>query len=160
MNIRLLEIDDWKLFRTLRLEAILNYPEAFSSSFEEEAYLSDEVYKSNFSTVFGAFNNHDLIGCVGFFIYSPLKMRHKGTLFSMYIKEDFRNQGIGNALLKTIIAHAKNTVHQLHLTVVTTNHTALKLYQKNGFKIYGTEPRALMVGDHFFDEHLMVLNLV
>lgn len=48
---------------------------------------------------------------------------------------------------------------QLHLMVVTTNQMALKLYQKNGFRIYGTEPRSLKIGDIFYDEHMMVLEL-
>jgi ribosomal protein S18 acetylase RimI-like enzyme len=77
----------------------------------------------------------------------------------MYIKNGYRGQGIGNALLNAVITHAKNRVIQLHLTVVTTNQTALKLYQKNGFRVYGTEPRALKIGDQFYDEHMMVLEL-
>ena len=35
----------------------------------------------------------------------------------------------------------------------------MAFYQKQGFKIYGTEPRALKIGDTFFDEHLMILDL-
>ena len=56
-----------------------------------------------------------------------------------------------------MIAHAKKRVIQLHLTVVTHNRAAVKLYEKNGFRIYGTEPRSLKIGDNFYDEHLMVL---
>jgi len=62
-------------------------------------------------------------------------------------------------MLEAVILYAQSRVLQLHLTVVTTNLGAIKLYQKHGFKIYGTEPRALKIGDVFFDEHLMVLDL-
>ncbi len=48
---------------------------------------------------------------------------------------------------------------QLHLTCVTSNLGAVALYQKHGFKIYGTEPNALKIGDTFFDEYLMTLDL-
>jgi ribosomal protein S18 acetylase RimI-like enzyme len=68
----------------------------------------------------------------------------------------YRRQGIGDALLKAVIAYAKDGVMQLHLTVVTTNQMALKLYQKNGFRIYGTEPRSLKIGDIFYDEHMIL----
>ncbi|WP_419420684.1 N-acetyltransferase family protein [Legionella sp. D16C41] len=161
MNIELIKNKDWKQFRTLRLEALLSNPEAFGSSFEEEVNLSDKEFEINFnkSTIFGAFEEKDLIGCVGFFIYSFLKMKHKGAVFSMYTKPEYRNLGVGNALLQYVIAYAKDKVMQLHLTVVTTNRAAIELYQKNGFTIYGTEPRALKVNDQFYDEHLMVLNL-
>ena len=57
----------------------------------------------------------------------------------------------------SVIAYAKKRVRQLHLTVVTTNEGALKLYEKNGFRVYGTEPRSLKVNEHYYDEHLMVL---
>ena len=56
-----------------------------------------------------------------------------------------------------MIAHAKKRVIQLHLTVVTSNTAAVKLYEKNGFRIYGTEPRSLKISDVFYDEHMMIL---
>jgi len=31
-----------------------------------------------------------------------------------------------------------------------------RLYERHGFKICGIEPRALKVGDRFYDEYLMV----
>ena len=40
---------------------------------------------------------------------------------------------------------------------VASNHAAVKLYKKNGFRIDGTEPRSLKVGDCFHDEHMMIL---
>lgn len=159
MIIRLLEKEDWKQFKAIRLEALFECPEAFGSSFEEESNLSDAEFEQNFkkSTIFGAIQNNQLVGCAGFFICSLSKMSHRGVIFSMYIQNGYRGLGIGDALLKAVITHAKNRVMQLHLTVVTTNQTALKLYQKNGFRIYGTEPRALKIGDQFYDEHMMIL---
>lgn len=161
MIIQLSKKEDWKQFKTIRLEALFTHPEAFGSSFEEESNLSDEEFEQNFkkSTIFGAIQNNQLVGCAGFFICPSSKMSHRGVVFSMYIKNGYRRQGIGDALLKAIIAYAKDGVMQLHLTVVTTNQMALKLYQKNGFRIYGTEPRSLKIGDTFYDEHMMVLEL-
>lgn len=159
MNIRLLDKKDWPSFKALRLEALLMHPEAFGSSYEEEAILSGDAFEKNFnkSNIFGAFQEKQLVGCAGFFIHNPSKMTHRGVVFSMYIKPEYRSLGIGDALLKAVIAHAKKVVMQLHLTVVTTNQSALRLYEKNGFRIYGTEPRSLKIGDQFYDEHMMVL---
>ena len=161
MNIRPLAQNDWKAFKKLRLTALLHHPEAFSSSLEEESNLTDEEFQQKFNNcdLFGAFINYELVGCAGFFIYSSEKMAHRGCLFSMYTKDTHRNRGIADALIKTIIGHAKQRVMQLHLTVVTTNHAAIRLYQKNGFTIYGTEPRSLKIDNNFYDEHLMVLEL-
>lgn len=77
----------------------------------------------------------------------------------MYSKAEYRKKGIASALIQTIISHAKERVIQLHLKCVTSNLSAIALYQKQGFKIYGTEPRALKTKDIFFDDHLMVLYL-
>ena len=162
MKIRPLEPNDWPAFKALRLEALLQHPEAYGSSYEEESKLTEEAFQQGFSTcdIFGAFVNDELIGCTGFFIYSSEKVAHRGCLFSMYIKDTHRNRGAADALIKTIITHAKQRVIQLHLTVVTTNYAAIRLYQKNGFTIYGTEPRSLKVDDRFYDEHLMVLEFL
>ena len=87
------------------------------------------------------------------------KTKHRGVIWGMYTRPEYRGQGIASALIQTIISHAKSHVAQLHLTCVTTNLGAVAFYQKHGFKIYGTEPRALKIRDTFFDEHLMMLEL-
>jgi RimJ/RimL family protein N-acetyltransferase len=158
-NIRLLQPDDWLAWKSLRLEGLQNAPEAFGSSYEEEVDYSEEYLKSYLkrSTIFGAFIGSDLIGCVGFFTLEQIKMRHRGVLYSMYVRPEHRGHGIANRLVEGVIAHAKSQVIQLHLTCVTSNSKAIRLYEKHGFRIYGTEPRALKVGDVFYDEHLMAL---
>ena len=46
---------------------------------------------------------------------------------------------------------------QVHLSVVTENESARRLYEALGFTIYGTEPRSLFVDGRYLDEHMMVL---
>lgn len=77
----------------------------------------------------------------------------------MYTQPEYRERGVASTLIKELINHAMSRVSQLHLTCVTNNLIAVNFYQKMGFKIYGTEPRALKIGNAFFDEHLMVLQL-
>lgn len=150
---------EWLAFQALRLDALQMNPEAFGSSYEEEAVMSignfKEVYKK--CAIFGAFIADSLVGCAGFFIQSPIKMQHRGVLFSLYVEPSCRNKGIASSLVKAVIDHAKKSVLQLHTTVVTSNKSALNLYEKNGFIIYGTEPHSLKINDDFYDEHLMVL---
>lgn len=158
-NIRLLSPDDWLAWKNLRLEALQNAPEAFGSSYEEEVDFSEEYLKSYLkrSTIFGSLSGPALVGCAGFFTLKQVKMRHRGVLYSMYVQPEHRGHGIANRLVEAAIMHAKSQVIQLHLTCVTNNSMAIRLYEKHGFSIYGTEPRALKVGDVFYDEYLMVL---
>lgn len=158
-EIKRLQEQDWELWKAIRLEALKLYPEAFGSSYEEESLWTDENFKQNLtkSDIFGAFINHKLVGVAGFAIYGPQKLRHKGMLFTLYVKEENRSQGIAGQLLEKLIHHARTKVLQLHCSVKVENHQATKLYQKHGFQIFGTEPRALKVAESFYDLHLMVL---
>lgn len=149
------------LWKTLRLEAIVQNSESFASSLEEEQNCPDDQFQNwlRNSTIFGAFIENCLIGTAGFFVFGAMKERHRGMLFSVYISPQYRHHGIANELVAQAIEKARGHVIQLHLKVVSTNDTAVTLYQRHGFKIYGTEPRSLKIGDQFFDEHLMVLYL-
>lgn len=159
ITLRKLQQSDALIWREIRLEALKMHPESFGGSFEEESVLTDQEFSNNLvkSDIFGAFVDNTLVGVAGFFRLGPQKLRHRGTLFSMYLKKEFRHRGIADLLLKEVIRHAQKSVLQLHCTVETSNTAAIHLYQKHGFKIYGTEPCALKVGGSFFDEHLMVL---
>jgi ribosomal protein S18 acetylase RimI-like enzyme len=87
------------------------------------------------------------------------KTRHRGNLFSMYVRRASRGRGIGDALVRAVLEAAAEPVLQVHCAVVVGNEPAQRLYERHGFSIYGTEPRALAVGGRFYDEHLMVCTL-
>ena len=108
----------------------------------------------------GAFDE-TLIGMVGFYREEGIKDRHKGYVVSMYVLPEKRGYGMGKALMQELIAQAKQLagLEQLQLAVVTTNRAACLLYRSLGFEVYGTEPRALKMGEHYWDEDLMVLGL-
>ena len=161
VSIRRLTGKDWVVWKELRLEALYNHPEAFGSSFEEESSWPDDEFQTSLknNAIFGLFSDGDLIGSAGFFQLNRLKTMHRGGLWAMYIKPHYRGHGFADQLVKAIIDHARSVVTQLHLSVTTINPTALKLYQRHGFQIYGTEPKSLKVAEHFYDEYLMVLEL-
>jgi RimJ/RimL family protein N-acetyltransferase len=45
----------------------------------------------------------------------------------------------------------------VHLSVAATQASARRLYSNAGFRSYGIEPEALMVGDRYIDEEHMIL---
>ncbi len=161
MKIKLLTEKDWHIWRALRLESLQNSPESLASSYEEAENFSQKEWEDKLtkSAIFGAFIDNKLIAGAGFRRLNRLKTMHRGDLFAMYVTPKYRGQGIASQLIKTVINHARSRVIQLHLTCVTNNESAAKLYQKHGFKIYGTEPRSLKIDDTFFDEYLMLLEL-
>jgi ribosomal protein S18 acetylase RimI-like enzyme len=89
----------------------------------------------------------------------PDNLSHRAVLFGLYITPKHRNKGIAGMLIKHVIDYVSSTHEQLHLTVNTTNVSAINLYLKHGFKVYGTLPKALKIGDKYFDEYLMYKEL-
>jgi len=58
-------------------------------------------------------------------------------IHSFYIKKGFRNKGAGSILLKkSIEILKKDNIKKLELTVDPKNQTAIRLYEKFGFKTY------------------------
>ena len=159
MNIRLLIIDDWQSWKSLRLEAVKNELTAFIPYHAEESVRLEQGFNDTMTrnNLFGGFIDDQLIGFIGYYAQALQKLKHKGAVWGTYVKPEFRGRGVSSALLAATITHAKSCVRQLHLTCVTTNQSARKLYEKHGFEIYGTEERSLLIGDVFYDEYLMIL---
>ncbi|MCP8615387.1 GNAT family N-acetyltransferase [Salirhabdus salicampi] len=166
MDIRLLRSDDAERYVQIRLEALQTSPEAFASSYEEEKKQTAGKYVKRFqnpqqSFTFGAFKDGSLVGVVTLYRENMYKLRHRANIVAMYVKQEARGKGIGKKLLLSAIQKAKNLdeVEQIYLTVVSSNERAKQLYSKVGFKVFGTDYRALKIGDSYFDEEYMVLYL-
>lgn len=158
-SIRRLGPEDADAYRAIRLEALENHPEAFLSSVEGFAQKPMDEIKAALETlaVFAVqLPDGSLGGVAAFLAAEGLKERHRGWLIQVYVKPELRGAGVAETLVNHVIDHAKNHVLQIHLGVWSENLPALKLYQKLGFSIYGTEPRYLFVNGRFVDEHLMV----
>ena len=70
----------------------------------------------------------------------PRRMSHRGD-FSVAVAKDYWNKGIGRALLKKVIAFAKeNDFSVIDLQVRSDNHGAIHLYEKYGFRKIGSHP--------------------
>ncbi|WP_010649858.1 GNAT family N-acetyltransferase [Oceanobacillus massiliensis] len=167
MNIRLLNASDAKSYWDLRLEALKQNPESFATSYEEAITRSNpvEVVAENFNSegnfTFGAFANGDLIGVVTLLLEKQLKLRHRATIQAFYVSPKMRGCGTGKSLLLQTIRHAESIdrIEKLNLAVVSTNSHAKALYEQLGFKVFGFEERALLIGDNYYDEEYMVLFL-
>ena len=158
-TIRRLSADDLAGFRAIRLDALKDSPEAFGSSYEETRAQPDSYFAGFIDklAVFGAFaGNGEQMGVVAFARRTGVKGQHAGDMISMYVRPEMRGTGCALRLIETLLDHARGEVIQVHLGVGTYNAPAIRLYQKAGFEIYGTEPRALFVNGRYIDEHQMV----
>lgn len=165
MQIRRLEISDAPVYRELRLRGLRDHPDAFTSSFEEESQRSAAETEKRLSPtsdtlMWGAFVEGTLAGVVGMTRETRLKNRHKATLVAMYVAPEYSGQGLGLALVNTVIQTAKASgIELLILTVTDTNRQAAALYTRAGFASFGIEPDAIRVNGVPFGKQHMYLQL-
>jgi ribosomal protein S18 acetylase RimI-like enzyme len=168
MVIRRLNENDLEALWALRLLALSESPESFGSTYEEtvargrESILQRLRAEGENNFYFGAFDDTPaLVGMVAFVRPAGIKERHKGEIISLYVLPTARGQRIARALMQAVIDYGKQQpgLEQLHLSVVTTALPARNLYRSLGFQTYGLAPRALKLGDHYYDEEFMLLEL-
>src|SRR5690606_11234690 len=168
MNIRLLNDSDAELYREVRLRALKNDPDAFGSTYEQEetrplGQTIERIRHTKDQFTLGCFvDSNTLVGIVNFLRENRTKTAHKGNIYGMYVEPHSRGRGVGKALLLALIERAIKEcegLEQIHLTVVSNNKPATRLYASLGFEVYGIEPHALKVDEQYFDEDLMILRL-
>lgn len=158
-SVRRLNHRDLDAYIAIRLEALRDHPEAYGTSAERFAALPRAEVEAFLSrrAVFGIIADGDnLAGIVVYDRDEGERAGHRGWLIQVYVKPELRGTGAALAMMDAAVAHARSEVIQLHLMVGTYNLPAIRLYEKAGFTIYGTEPRSLCVNGRYIDEHLMV----
>lgn len=151
MLIRRLGPDDAAAYRELRLRALREHPEAFTSSWEEDSAKPAEASRQRLASAhtafWGAFDGAGtLLGMVGLERLPRAKERHKGHVVGMYVAPEAGGRGAGQALLQALVDEAvAGGLSDLVLTVTEGNGTALRLYERAGFRAFGAEPRAIVV---------------
>ena len=74
----------------------------------------------------------------------------------MYVKGEYRKQGIGKYLIEEIIKDLKTKgVEILRLSVVDSNTGGISLYEKLGFVTYGKELKSIKLNELYIDLLLM-----
>ena len=131
---------DWRALRGIRLEALLDAPTAFATTYQEEAARGEEHWHrriargGTFLAYVPALSATEPAGLTGGYVIEP------GTveLISMYVRPRARGRGVGEALVEAVIgwAAARNAA-SVHLWVTETNTHARALYQRCGFALTG-----------------------
>lgn len=155
---------DAAAYRALRLRALREHPDAFTSSHEEDGQLplsvSAERLASSRVTFWGGFAGDELCGMVGLERETRAKNRHKATVVAMYVAPEAAGQGLGGKLLDALIAECRaEGIESLVLTVTDGNDKARALYEKAGFRSFGVEPRAIKLGATAYAKNHMHLDL-
>jgi len=126
--------DDWATFRDVRLAALSDAPQAFSSKLANEKLLDEPKWRAKLETraQFLARNNDEaeaVLGTAGAF-----REGDAIQLISMWVAPIARHHGVGAALVERVIEHAREVrSHSVVLRVRIGNDDAERLYARCGF---------------------------
>ncbi|WP_321797880.1 GNAT family N-acetyltransferase [Caballeronia sp. J97] len=159
-SIRRLTPADAPAFRDIRLEGLQRHPESFGAAYDDERAQALDWFRARIAdhAVFGGYSSDGaLAGVAGLLVPPGEKVRHKGILWGMYVRESARGAGLAAALVDTVLAHARGIVDEIKLEVAPDNLAAIRLYRAAGFVEYAREPRALKIDGAYHDSVFMTL---
>jgi RimJ/RimL family protein N-acetyltransferase len=157
MIVRLLTKKDAPAFYRLRLRAVKEETRSFLETAAEVKKRTPASYFKN-GWIAGAFVGKKLVGITGLYRHSGKKVEHKGTVWGVYVTPDARGQGLTRKMITLLLDEAKKAgLEQVHISTDRTNEVTMALYQKIGFKPYGTEKHILKLADgSYIDDVWMV----
>ncbi len=156
-----LKPEEWKDYKSIRLEALKNDPQAFITSFENASKYTDEKWKdrltNNGDKLFFLKDENQIIGMAGYFIGKDACQKHIANIVGVYISPKYRGLGLSKLLLSAIIYKVKADPHikKLSLGVISTQSPAIKLYTSLGFEPIGTKKKESKINGVYYDEILM-----
>lgn len=169
-TVRLLTPADIDALVTLRAEALLDSPWAFTGSPGEarDAELIRSSVNPPRSVVVGAFEDAErgspggpgtLLGSAGVVQDQRAKRAHVALIWGVYITPRVRGTGVGRAMVgKAVeVARAMEGVTTIELSCSENSTAAAALYRSLGFVQWGTEPDAIRTGGRSYNELHMSL---
>ena len=148
ITIQVLPPQSWKVYKTIRLEALKSDPQAFGSSYKKESVFSNEKWQERLADqtvcVLVAKENETPVGMIGYHLKNNRENAH---LWGMFVTSAYRGKGVGKQLLQKIIeiAKEKQSVKDISLDVNPDQISAVQLYISLGFQESGT--RQYLMGD-------------
>lgn len=107
------------------------------------------------SIVLIALENDQIIARAELEGYYAARIRHRAK-FSISVRKDYWNQGIGTEMLNRIIEHAKEmNIRIIELEVISDNARGIHLYHKSGFVDIGIYKDYFYVNGMFKDAVVM-----
>src|SRR5271169_189844 len=129
---------DWQAWRDIRLLALRAAPDAFSSTYAEQARLGEDYWRQRvtggglFLACIPEASTFEPAGMAGGYQAAP------GTveLISMFVRPQARCRGVGEALIDVVTGWARERdAASVHLWVTETNKHARLLYERCGFSL-------------------------
>lgn len=134
VTVRRLTLDDWELWRDVRLAALSEAPEAFGSRFADWQDASETRWRDRLRAL-----PLNLVAEVegrpaGQVSGGRVEPEGAAELISMWVAPQYRGEGVGDALVHAVVEWAAaQGAPEIALTVRVGNDYAAALYRRCGF---------------------------
>ena len=128
-------------------EFVLSTLEDFHMTEEQEAVWLQTNLDDPCKVVIVAESESQIIGMLNFHNGARKRIAHLGEV-SMSVNRAWRDQGVGRALLSTLLLWAQQqpAIEKVCLEVFATNTRAIALYQSLGFQVEGRLVKQIKLG--------------
>ncbi|QOY34690.1 GNAT family N-acetyltransferase [Anaerobacillus isosaccharinicus] len=132
---------------------LLTTEEEFTLTLEQEnQFLKQMIDDSGKLAIIAEYQN-EIIGFLDFHSGFKQRIKHQGS-FGMSVSNQFRSQGVGIALLTTLLDWGKEhpIIEKICLEVFSDNESAISLYKKFGFVEEGKRVKAIKISnENYYD---------
>lgn len=137
VEIKPLSPEDWRLTRQLRLDSLLDSPQAFGGSYEATIQRTEEQWREwpTGGQPFAAFLDGRPVGIACGVPSGDPRIDH---LIAMWVEPEARGRGAAPALIDAVAGWARDRGRDLlELDVYESNAAAHRAYLKCGFAVIG-----------------------
>ncbi|RDU36625.1 GNAT family N-acetyltransferase [Neobacillus piezotolerans] len=135
---------------------LMTTPEEFTQTASQQQEWLAQMAEDPNKLVIVAELNGMIIGFLDFHNGNRIRNRHQGA-FGMSVKREYRNMGVGNALLYALLEWAEGNpeIEKVTLEVFSDNANAIALYKKLGFEMEGIKRKAIKTDTGYHNLYLM-----
>ncbi|MEM7362487.1 MAG: GNAT family N-acetyltransferase [Pseudomonadota bacterium] len=147
-SVRPFTADEWQVYKSVRLEALRDSPDAFATTYAESVGRDDNQWRERLKVAtseaskqlpLAVFEGERVVGQC--WVIQEEDDSSRANVIQMWVAPAFRGLGLSRRLLLATIEWAtQNSVEVMTLGVTQGETPARRLYESVGFQTIGSEP--------------------